>query len=389
MTRITRYTLGEILVPALLALCVLGFVGVANELRERIGEFDVAQINVADIGQLALWFLPTLIHIVFPAMYMLGIMLAFGRMAQNNEIMAMKAAGIPLRNIVLPVVLLGAVLSGAAFYVQDQLQPMALRRINDLIYTELPRRISMDVLTPGRMHVLGNWRVYIGGRDRAEDTLHDLDIIETRENGEVWLYHADTARFTTEGGRARLLIRDGYLFMPGEGGRAALPRFTLFAPVPEARPAPNSRRMLTLAQLLDENKNMKRAIVSATSLKSLEELAHLDVVEHPDRIPEGVSVQMLRDLHALHREIRERVGLPLACLALSLVAAPLAARSGPAGRTYSFAIGFAVLLAYYVLWIGLQPLGLVGLREAILRGLAPNLIMVAVGLWAVWRVDRV
>ena len=77
---------------------------------------------------------------------------------------------------------------------------------------------------------------------------------------------------------------------------------------------------------------------------------------------------------------------------LALVAilfAPLAVRAPRSGRSYSFAIGIALLGGYYLLRILLEAKSVHPLEDYIIRGLVPNVVLCLVGLWALWRVDRV
>ncbi|MBM3290693.1 MAG: LptF/LptG family permease [Candidatus Hydrogenedentes bacterium] len=101
------------------------------------------------------------------------------------------------------------------------------------------------------------------------------------------------------------------------------------------------------------------------------------------------SKQNAEGLRTVRTEISDRITLPLACLAVSLAAAPLAVRAPRSGRSYAFAIGIALLGSYYLLRILLEAKSVHPLEGYLLRGLAPNLALGAIGLWALWRVDRV
>jgi lipopolysaccharide export system permease protein len=365
MTRITRYIGREIAVPSVLALVVFAFIGVIIEVRERLSEIDLSNVNIADFARMAFWFMPTLLYYIVPLTYMMGIMMAFGRMTRDNEMIAMKAAGLSLKRVVAPVIIGGALLSVFCMVLQDRVQPMALRKVNALIFTELPKRVTMDVLAPGVMHELGPWRVFIGSRDEASGTLENVDILAPQDSGDIWLFHAESARFFTEDGSPVLLISKGYWLLPGEGGRTSLTDFRLSVPPPEVQSLEDMRRMLTLPRLLEKEKEVAR---------------ELALTESP---------RAMREVMALRDEIRERVAMPWACLAISLVAAPLAVRGGRRGRTYSFAIGFGVCLVYYILLLLTQPTRVVSLAEMVARGSLPNVLLGAVGVVALWRVDRV
>ena len=354
---LTRYVLREVGAPMFLALVVIGFLAVAQEFRERQQDIPLAYIQLKDLALLALYLLPTLVTLVIPTTYMMGILLAFSRLAQNNEITAMRAAGVPLKRIILPVLVCGAFLSALSFFLQDRVQPAAMARLNDLLYTALPQRLVLDSLEPGIMHEFSDWRVYFRGRDPKTRTLHGLEVMKPDGDGRTILY-AESARLAD----GELVLSDA-TFISQQGGNAsrgtgtavslAVPRIT------EKEP-PSLRRTLTLAGLLRE--------------------------EAAQRSEPTMSK---RELRRLRWEISERFSFPLACFAVSLVAAPLAVRSPSSGRSHSFAIGFVILFVYYLLRDVLEPNSLKSMAEMGVRSAAPNVLLGAVGIWALWRVDRV
>ncbi|MBN2311327.1 MAG: LptF/LptG family permease [Candidatus Hydrogenedentes bacterium] len=365
---LTRYTLWEVAVPALLALAVIGFLAVAVEMRERVRALPMEHLTGSDVGRLVVYFLPTLVTYVVPITYMMGILLAFGRLAQNNEITAMKAAGIPLKRVVVPVLMGGAVLSVACFYVQDRVQPEALKRANDLIYNELPLRITLDVLPTGQMHEFGDWRVYIRERDPDTRMLKDVEILVPQKDGTVWAYWAESARLVQNGGDARIQMPNCHLIIPQEDGgamRMVLEDAQMGVPKLSRNRARSLRRTLPLRGLLEHEAEVRREY-EATPSSNLKD-----------------------ELRKTRWEIGERFSLPLACLSVSLLAAPLAVRGRRGGRSYSFAIGFTMIIVYQGMRLLIEPHSLHPLGDVLLRGLVPNILLALAGVWALWRVDRV
>ena len=100
MKLVSRYTLRQIGVPALLAAVVIGFFIVGGTVRNQMGELieliPADQVRVLDVSRISFYALPTLAGYIIPITFLMGIMFAFSRMAQHSEMTAMKAAGIPL-----------------------------------------------------------------------------------------------------------------------------------------------------------------------------------------------------------------------------------------------------------------------------------------------------
>ncbi len=375
-TRLSRYLMAEIAGPAILAMLVIAFVGVGNELRERAEVIEVGLISAWDLGRLVLYFMPTLITYIVAVTYMIGILMAFGALNQSNEFVAMKAAGIPLRQLVVPVILWGGVLSIFCFVLQDRVQPWAWKRVNTLLYEELPQRATLEVLPVGVMHQFGNSRAYIGGRDLATKTLYDITIIQPEPDRKSTVFYAKSAQFVREPSGMKLVLHDAHCLFPTSQdmyGRSKLDNYSLPLPSPESLKAPSLRRTLHLSELFDEEKALLVSHQEARANNfSAEEQTHR-------------KTELLR----MRNEIAERITLPLAVLAVSFVAAPLAVRSQRGGRSYSFAIGFVVILAFYLLQTMLESGSLKSMSEIMVRGLLPIVLFTAIGIWATWRVDRV
>ncbi len=375
MRLLNRYIITQITVPLLLALAVISFFTVANELRDHVDPAGAAivqtallQVRPQDLLFLALLFLPTVVIYVIPITYMTGILLAFGGLAEHNEITAMRAAGIPLKRIVLPVVLGGVVLAGLCFALQDRVQPPAVARATQLMFIDIPLRITLDKLPEGTMHDVGGWRFYIGDRDPEERALYDITILMPGQRGETWIYYAQSARVLPGRERTTLRLQNGHIILPDEEGRLARSTFnewTLTAPELVPREEREDRRALSLAQLFAQERELRQAYAA-----------------------EGASDDR-DELRRFRREIGERIALPFASLAVSVVAAPLAVRRRRGGKAYSFAIGAGVFLAYYVVMMLADRSGLLPMGEAVLRAFAPNLALGLAGVWLIWRVDNV
>jgi lipopolysaccharide export LptBFGC system permease protein LptF len=413
MGLVNRYLLRQIAAPAALAVTAIAVVAVANELQERVKRLPVAQMTLGDISRLAFYSLPTLVAYVVPITYMMGILLAFGRLSQNNELVAMKAAGIPLKRILVPVLVVGALLSGACLLVQDRVQPWAIRKVNDLIQFELPLRVTLDVLPTGIMQEFGDWRVYIGGKDLKTNTLENIVILKPEADGRAAAYYAASARLTRDNGQSRLEMTEVNLIPPGQSGYVtpmrtasmwlAVPKPVLDKPLVPHKPVP-LRELYGKEQALEQEVAREGSEPLKADLRKVRE-------EINDRLSarRGLTIRELyanqRELTAavertsseplklallkLRRELADRLSLPFACLAVTFAAAPLGARAKRSGRSYTFAMGFIIILVYYVLQMLVMPKSLYPLWWGIVRAWTPNLVLCAVGALFLWRVDRV
>lgn len=364
MTRLDRYVLVQIGALSLLALGAISFLAMANEIRERVEEMPIELVTLTDLMLLGFYFLPSLVVYIIPITYLVGILMIFGRLAQNGEIIAMKAAGIPLKRLIAPVIALGALLSLLTFAIQDRAQPWAMNQAFKLVYNELPRRVTLDRLQPGVMHDYEGWHVYFGARDQETSTLYDIDLVRPAPDGGVSVLHAESAQFFDRDGTYELVLKNGHLITPGNI-RVTNELQRLTVPAPSEAKIRGARNSLSLTGLIARAREVEaeyRATHSQAAKQSLKKA---------------------------RREIGERVSLPFACLAVAFLGAPLGVRAKRSGRSYTFAAGFSIALVYYVLKIVMEPNSLHSQADIIVRAWVPNIVLLLSGIVLVWKVDRV
>lgn len=365
MTIVSRYVLRLVIGPCLLATAVICFLASANAIRGRSEELSASVIAPTDIVRVALYSLPALISIIVAVTYMFGILMAFGRLSQDGELTAMKAAGIPLKRIVVPVIIAGGLLSFGCFLIQDRLQPWAVDRLFTLVYTELPLRATLDVLPTGVMHEYGGWRVYFGDRDDETETLYDLMIIRPEKNGGgTTVFYAESAEVQRVAGRGKIRLYNGHLIQPGNA-RSIFEVLEMDLPALAQQKVRSEREGRTLRQLFAMETELERAANESGSDRE--------------------KAALLKE----RREIGIRFALPLACLAVAFAAAPLGARAKRGGRSYTFAMGFGLILLFYILQVLCEPPMLLGLWATVSLALVPNLVLVALGFFLLQRVDRI
>ena len=104
--RINRYILREITIPMGLALSIFTFVLLMGRILKLVELVINKGVPPADIARLFLCLMPSFLIVTLPLSFLLGVMLGFGRLSSDREIMACKASGISLYQLAFPVILL-------------------------------------------------------------------------------------------------------------------------------------------------------------------------------------------------------------------------------------------------------------------------------------------
>jgi lipopolysaccharide export system permease protein len=98
--------------------------------------------------------------------------------------------------------------------------------------------------------------------------------------------------------------------------------------------------------------------------------------------------QTLRYINSMTYGIHDKIAMPLVCIFLVLIGAPLAMRPQRASGGFSMGISLVVLLVFYVLWTWAQVVGRDGRVNPVLMGYLPVGITAAVGLFLFWKKNR-
>src|SRR5690606_9253323 len=93
----------------------------------------VGGLSARMIGEMVLLILPSVMTLTVPMAVLVGILLGMGRLAADREILAMRASGISMFNIVKPVVCLAVLLSAFIIWGNFKLIPYLNLKRADLM----------------------------------------------------------------------------------------------------------------------------------------------------------------------------------------------------------------------------------------------------------------
>jgi len=128
------YIAAEILAPFFGSLIILNgilFTGRFMQIIDLIFRFN---IGFADFIRLCAYLLPNLLLFSSPMASTMAVIIAFSRMNNDNEILALKAAGISLYKMLPPVVVFGVCASLLTFFVSTHLIPAGSISMKNLFF---------------------------------------------------------------------------------------------------------------------------------------------------------------------------------------------------------------------------------------------------------------
>lgn len=313
-----------------------------------------------------------------PMGMLLGVLLVLGRMAAQNEIIAQRAAGLGIGYVARPVLLLAALASLGAVAVNYIYMPKSRVAYHQILADASRRNPLSFIVTKTFMRDFPGVIAYVSRRDG--DFLHDIWI---------WQLNRDkTVRTALRAAQGRVEYDE----------KENLLRLVLEDVTTEVRDAKNAEdfskpQPIAQTEVVPIELRLDEIFGASSPHIKMDWLTPAELKARADKIravaPEQRTPDQLKELLAIAVTLSSKAATAFAVFPLVLVAIPLAIRVSRKETAANFALALAVVLFYYFLTI------VVGwtTRSAALHPeylvWAPDLIVLAVGVWLYRRVERV
>ena len=383
--KLTAYVTRE-LIPPLLAGTFL-FVAVLS-----FGYFFISSQFLGGVpaGLIARWIgyqLPDTLVKVLPMGVVLMVVVAFGRLANERELVAIQSGGIGLGRIARPVAVIAGLVAALAIWLSLWVAPRANVETRGLYWDTLTRS-GLSQLVGKQVDLGAGLSLYLGGYDAGRRQLQDVRVERwTRDTPKQGtLIFADTGSF--EGNVLKLrgysVYTLDYAQIPALGkalDAATTPAALagLPAAVQSVFTAVNLPASPTAALTLDTGLSRKQTLARYADAIGADGdgFPELWARLHDPKAP-------LSDKQAARRELNRKVALPFGNLVLALAALPFALKFG---RSLGVSLGIALLIAvaYYLLFVvGITVAGAMpGLPEPGIW--LANVVFAVAGLWQLRR----
>ena len=132
MKKLDRFILKSFIGPFVAILLVVVFILVMQFLWLYIDELVGKGLSFKVILEFLAWGSVTMLPLSLPLATLLASMMTLGTLGQNNELLAIKAAGVSLQRVLMPLGAACLVVSIGAFFVSNDLMPVAFNKIYTL-----------------------------------------------------------------------------------------------------------------------------------------------------------------------------------------------------------------------------------------------------------------
>jgi lipopolysaccharide export system permease protein len=356
-TLLDRALARELLFPlavGLFALLQLLLVAQLLQLNEVV--FGPA-VSLVDLARVTFALGPHFLVAAIPTAYMLGVQLALGRMAGDNELLALASAGrSPLALFKVPL-LVACLLGLGTAALARWAEPWGLRELHRVLNDVIKRNLGSGVVAGVFNEELPRFTIYVAGVD--DGVWKGVLIEDDVGDGAPLLALAEEGRIVDAQGEAlTVALRRGELHRLEPRGESV------------ARFAEGE-----LLVGVHERVWRKNRFYGTHGALSTGELA----AQARDADSKGDRVAAAR----LRVELARRWAVPLACLAFALLGVPLAVRGGGA-RGWAYLITLGAFVSFYVLGRVGDSMAERGTLPPFVAAFLPDLAVAALGASLTW-----
>lgn len=451
MRILTRYLIKAHIGPFLFALFALTGILFVNAVARRVQDLAGKGLPNSVILEVLYLSLPHIIALTLPMAILVAALYAFAQLAADNEITALKASGINLIRLIMPLVVVAFLFSGFMLWFNDRVLPETNHKLKNLVTdvaTKTPTlSLTEQVINPLRT---GDYRTRYWLRaariDDASQRLWDVVIYDMSNARKARTIYADSGDMRLNAAETDMLLTlyDGIVHEVDEHQQQELQRVAFVEQRVELRGVGTqlrrtqddyrSDREMSIAMLraVVDTARMNLAVLQNEALETqrsnLEQVLQggdqpqvagedltvyspesarrydpqfagmTGVTEGADHLAYRTALesrrlanngQTLRDTINQYRvEYHKKYAIPFACIIFMLIGAPLAVRFPRGGVGMVIAASFSIFGIYYMSLIGGESLGDRGIIDPFWGPWAPNIFFGAIAIWTLSRMGR-
>ena len=439
MSTLNKYLFKQSLIPFLLSVAVITTVLFLQFLIRAVDRFLGKGLDVFTIFEYLYLNLAWIIALSVPMSLLISSVMTFGRMAQQNEITALKSAGVNLYNIIKPAILFGSLVG------------IGLCLFNNFILPEMnynARLLARDIykkkpelsIEPGYfVDMIPQYTMIVKEMDGKD--FKDVKIFSKNQKSEQTTIYANQGSLSSDGNMITIDLMDGEIHEIDLSDydyyrKIKFKTHQIMISMDELmlnRTTESNRtdREMRIPQMIDEIKRNKILIsqiyeriedvkkeigitnLNANTLESIQEEVeklkqkHIEIPSSENELNDDSIIHNLENKQYILSitnnarqfkneftlienyektnnkfkvEIHKKFTLALACVLFTMVGAPLGILVRNGGMTIASGLSIAFFLVYYILLIWGEQLADRNLLNPGLGSWLPNIILFISGM---------
>ncbi len=445
MRILTRYILRAHLGPFVYALTALTSVLIINSVARQLESLAGKGLPASVFVKVFVLSLPFTVALTVPMAVLVAVLYTFSQLSADNEVTALKASGVNMHRLMLPVLVASAVLAVGMVFFYDRVLPESNHQLANL-YVDIARKTPTLQLREQVINEIATtdlrskYYLQAGTIDPATNRMTDIAIYDLSTPGTNRTIYADSGRMAFNKDRTDLFLdlHSGWINQGTVSEEARFSRvfFTDYMlriqgvgnKLEHSTDTFRGDREMTLAMLKQHIREQQKELADVAKGAVRQETAAIRQTLEGAGVPGGPRPQLLppstgrspdpasfryRNVDELVRQtaltlrvLRDRVtatgdtmnsylveyhkkyAIPFASIVFVLIGAPLALRFPRGGTGTVIAISLAIFSIYYVGLIGGETLANKSYLSPFMAMWTTNIVFLLLSIYGVAKLGR-
>jgi lipopolysaccharide export system permease protein len=354
------YLATEMLAPFFASFIIMNCVFFLVKLIPFLNFVLDLNIGLADFIRLFAYMFPNIFLYSLPMAAMMGVTIGFARLSSDSEILALKASGISIYQILPPVIIVASLIAVLTSYFSIKLIPLSEVSMKQLTYQLLKEKIKEGVKEHVFTEALGEVVVYIDKIDKSTGEWQNVWVSDMRgvDNPTITMASSGSMISNISSMMVSILLRNGSLHRPSNES-AQIVEFEQY------------QINIPLKPPTGKSTTLKKTALSMKEL--LEEAQIVEKNEHKRKY--------LIEFH-------KRLVLPVGCLIISFIGLPLGLQARPGKKAIGIQAGLAIFVLYYIFFTFGKTLAEEGVLPVTTAMWTPNAIFFVLAIFWIVRITN-
>jgi lipopolysaccharide export system permease protein len=367
-------------------------------------------VSLQAVLELVAYIMPSFLVLTIPMAVLVATLTAFGRLSTDSEITAMKASGISLYTLFVPVVLFAVIMSVVTFFLYAKALPWGNHNFRVKLYELARTKASIGLKEHVFNTTFPGLVIYVDEISDADNSFEGVMISDSRDQQNPQTIFAKKGRLISDEKALRVIlhlengtIHPKQIRDPLKYQIVGFPALDILLSLQDKSghsgiEIPRTDREMAIPQLYEQYIVLRQQDKKSGNPENESTPEQEAPLSHKQGIVKYwlMTKQLFWDsiffsgrLSSPYLvELHKRFSIPFACFVFGLIGTPLGIQSRRAGKSGGYAISLVLLLIYYIFITAGESLGDDGRLPVVLAVWTPNILLGIAGMFLLIRMAR-
>jgi len=360
---IDRYIARELIVPFVLGIGIFTSILLVARILKLVEMVVNRGVPLLQVLKLFSYILPAFLEVTVPMALLLAVLVAFGRLSSDSEVIALQASGVGLYRLAAPVGLFAVVVALLTLALGLYARPWGNSRMRSGLYEIVKARASAGIKARVFNDDFLGLVLYVDRIDPPGTTMHGILIADNRDPS---LQNTVFASF-------------GYV-VPSEESR------TLTLRLLDGTIYTSSKRKKGYQETRFSTYDINLDLDLALAKPHKKEANEMGLQELRDTIAQKTAAN--EPAFVARVALQRRFSIAFGCLVFAALGIPLGVRPSRAVHSRGFSVSLGLIFVYYLFLTLGQNLGERGVLDPVAAAWAPNAILSCLAVFLLYRMGR-